>query len=43
MILLQRGRVLVDVNAALLEAFGYGRARGLGGKPSSSPRAPVGV
>jgi PAS domain S-box-containing protein len=32
MILLQRDRVLVDVNGAFLEAFGYGRARALGCK-----------
>jgi PAS domain S-box-containing protein len=32
MILLQRDRVLVDVNAAFLEAFDYGRARALGCK-----------
>ena len=30
MILLQRDRVLVDVNDAFLDAFGYGRARALG-------------
>ena len=32
MILLQRDRVLVDVNDAFLDAFGYGRARALGCK-----------
>jgi PAS domain S-box-containing protein len=32
MILLQRDRVLVDVNGAFLEAFGYARARALGCK-----------
>jgi PAS domain S-box-containing protein len=32
MILLQRDRVLVDVNGAFLNAFGYGRARAFGSK-----------
>jgi PAS domain S-box-containing protein len=32
MLLLQRDRVLIDVNGAFLEAFGYTRARVLGGR-----------
>jgi PAS domain-containing protein len=42
MILLQRDRVLVDVNGAFLEAFGSGeRARSGASWTSSSPRSPA--
>ena len=43
MILLQRDRVLVDVNGAFLEAFGYARrARSAASWTCSSLRTPVG-
>ena len=42
MILLQRDRVLVDVNDAFLDAFATrGRARSAAGWTSSSPRTPA--